>query len=137
MQIAGLRAQAAFKSCGAAEQGIPLSCTQPGGGGGHGLPSGVTHDGHTGAAWTGAANATARTAAAVMMASFMAHSLTGQQALIAAVAVMRAFMAVLQFCSAAVSIFTSACCTSHLARGNAQEQTHSETSSNCLCANDE
>jgi hypothetical protein len=74
MQMAGLRAQAAFKSCGAAEQGIPLSCTQPGGGGGHGLPSGVTHDGHTGAACTGAANATARTAAAVMMASFMAHS---------------------------------------------------------------
>jgi hypothetical protein len=55
----------------------------------------------------------------------------------AAVAVMRAFMAVLQFCSAAVSIFTSACCASRLARGNAQEQTHSETSSNYLCTNDE
>jgi hypothetical protein len=35
-----------------------------------------------------------------------------------------------------VSIFTSACCTSRLARGNAQEQTHSETSSNYLCTND-
>jgi hypothetical protein len=55
----------------------------------------------------------------------------------AAVAVMTAFMAVLQFCSAAVSIFTSACCTSRLARGNAQEQTHSQTSSNYLCTNDE
>jgi hypothetical protein len=32
---------------------------------------------------------------------------------------------------------TSACCTSRLARGNAQEQTHSETSSNFLCTNDE
>jgi hypothetical protein len=31
---------------------------------------------------------------------------------------------------------TSACCASRLARGNAQEQTHSETSSNCLCTND-
>jgi hypothetical protein len=74
MQMAGLRAHAAFNSCGAAEHGIPLSCTQPGGGGGHGLPSGVTHDGQTGAACAGAANATARTAAAVMMASLMAHS---------------------------------------------------------------
>jgi hypothetical protein len=54
----------------------------------------------------------------------------------AAVAVMRAFMAVLQFCSAAVSIFTSGCCASRLARGNAQEQTHSQTSSNYLCTND-
>ena len=35
-----------------------------------------------------------------------------------------------------VSIFTSGCCTSRLARGNAQERTHSETSSNYLCAND-
>ena len=34
------------------------------------------------------------------------------------------------------SNFTSACCTSRLARGNAQGQTHSETSSNYLCAND-
>lgn len=38
MQMAGLRAHAAFKSRGVAEHGIPLSCTQPGGG--HGLPSG-------------------------------------------------------------------------------------------------
>jgi hypothetical protein len=59
MQIAGLRAHAALRSCGAPEHGIPLSCTQPGGGGGHGLPSGVTHDGHTGAAWAGAAKAMA------------------------------------------------------------------------------
>ena len=35
-----------------------------------------------------------------------------------------------------VSNCTSACCTCRLARGNAQEQTHSETSSNYLCAND-
>src|SRR5271166_1809372 len=35
-----------------------------------------------------------------------------------------------------VSNFTSACCTSRLARGNAQGQTHSETSSNYLCTND-
>jgi hypothetical protein len=35
-----------------------------------------------------------------------------------------------------VSNCTSACCTSRLARGNAQEQTHSETSSNYLCTND-
>ncbi len=55
----------------------------------------------------------------------------------AAVAVMRASMAVLQFCSAAVSIFTSACCASRLARGNASGRTHSETSSNYLCTNDE
>jgi hypothetical protein len=34
------------------------------------------------------------------------------------------------------SNFTSACCTSRLAGGNAQEQTHSETSSNYLCTND-
>jgi hypothetical protein len=34
-----------------------------------------------------------------------------------------------------VSNFTSACCTSRLARGNAEEQTHSETSSNYLCTN--
>jgi len=33
----------------------------------------------------------------------------------------------------AICIFTSACCTSRLARGNGQEQTHSETSSNYLC----
>jgi hypothetical protein len=45
MQMAELRAHAAFKSCGAAEHGIPLSCTQPGGGGGHGLPSGVCRHG--------------------------------------------------------------------------------------------
>jgi hypothetical protein len=32
---------------------------------------------------------------------------------------------------------TSACGTSRLAYGNTQEQTHSETSSNCLCTNDE
>jgi hypothetical protein len=31
-----------------------------------------------------------------------------------------------------VSDFTSACCTSRLARGNAQQRTHSETSSNYL-----
>jgi hypothetical protein len=36
-----------------------------------------------------------------------------------------------------VSNFTSACCGSRLARGNAQGQTHSETSSNYLCTNDE
>src|SRR5271156_5986811 len=36
-----------------------------------------------------------------------------------------------------VSNFTSACCTSCLARGNAQGQTHSETSSNYLCINDD
>jgi hypothetical protein len=35
-----------------------------------------------------------------------------------------------------VSNFTSACCTSRLARGNAQGQTHSQTSSNYLCTND-
>ena len=35
-----------------------------------------------------------------------------------------------------VSNCTSACCTSRLARGNAQEQTHSEASSNYLCTND-
>ena len=35
-----------------------------------------------------------------------------------------------------VSNCTSACCTCRLARGNAQEQTHSETSSNYLCTND-
>ena len=35
-----------------------------------------------------------------------------------------------------VSNCTSACCTSRLARGNAQQQTHSETSSNYLCTND-
>jgi hypothetical protein len=35
-----------------------------------------------------------------------------------------------------MSNFTSACCTSRLARGNAQEQTHSQTSSNYLCTND-
>jgi hypothetical protein len=34
-----------------------------------------------------------------------------------------------------MSNFTSACCTSHLARGNAQEQTHRQTSSNYLCTN--
>jgi hypothetical protein len=40
MQMAGLRAHAAFKSCGAAEHGIPLSCTQPGGAAGTGcLPA--------------------------------------------------------------------------------------------------
>jgi hypothetical protein len=32
-----------------------------------------------------------------------------------------------------VSNFTSACCTSSLARGNSQGRTHSETSSNYLC----
>ncbi len=37
--------------------------------------------------------------------------------------------------SRTVSNFTSACCTSRLARGNAQGQTHSETSSNYLCTN--
>jgi len=35
-----------------------------------------------------------------------------------------------------VSNFTSTCCTTRLARGNAQQQTHSETSSNYLCTND-
>jgi Bacterial regulatory proteins, tetR family len=35
-----------------------------------------------------------------------------------------------------VSNCTSACCTSRLARGNAQRQTHSETSSNYRCTND-
>jgi hypothetical protein len=32
-----------------------------------------------------------------------------------------------------VSNFTSACCTSRVARGNSQGRTHSETSSNYLC----
>ena len=36
-----------------------------------------------------------------------------------------------------VSNCTTACCTSRLAHGNAQGQTHSETSSNYLCTNDE
>jgi serine/threonine protein kinase, bacterial len=36
-----------------------------------------------------------------------------------------------------VSNCTSACCTSRLARGNSQQLTHSETSSNYLCINDE
>src|SRR5271165_7061680 len=35
-----------------------------------------------------------------------------------------------------VSNFTSAYCTSRLARGNAQQQTHSDTSSNYLCTDD-
>jgi hypothetical protein len=51
MQIAGFIAHAAFKSCGAAEHGIPFSCTHPGAGGGHGLPSGLTQFGQMGAAW--------------------------------------------------------------------------------------
>ena len=34
-----------------------------------------------------------------------------------------------------VSKFTSACCTSRLARGNSQGRTHSETFSNYLCTN--
>jgi hypothetical protein len=38
--------------------------------------------------------------------------------------------------SLVVSIFTSACCTSRLARGNPQRQTHSETSRNYRCTND-
>jgi hypothetical protein len=38
--------------------------------------------------------------------------------------------------AAMVRNHTSACCTSRLARGNAHKQTHSETSSNCLCTND-
>jgi hypothetical protein len=39
------------------------------------------------------------------------------------------------FFDAMVSNFTSACCTSRLARDNAQGQIHSETSSNYLCTN--
>jgi hypothetical protein len=39
--------------------------------------------------------------------------------------------------AAMVSIFTSACCTSRLARGNTQEQTRRQTSSNYPCTNDE
>ena len=34
-----------------------------------------------------------------------------------------------------VGNFTSACCASRLARGNASERTHSDTSSNYLCTN--
>lgn len=40
------------------------------------------------------------------------------------------------FFDAAVSNFTSGCCTFRLADGNAPGQTHSETSSNYLCTND-
>ena len=35
-----------------------------------------------------------------------------------------------------MSNFTSACCTSRLARGNASGRTHREASSNYLCTND-
>jgi hypothetical protein len=54
MHTTGLRAHAAVMSCGAGEQGMPFSWTQPTGSGGHGVPSGRTHP-VSGMAWAGAA----------------------------------------------------------------------------------
>lgn len=62
MHATGFRIHAALRSGSDAEQGIPLSCTHPGGGG-HGAPSGVTQEIGSAAAGTAEANARAMEAA--------------------------------------------------------------------------